>query len=70
VADLELGISDALDDPALSGDDRAVFESLRSILRDARQASDVSLLRRNIIVLEGARRTRRSRRASSPTPRT
>jgi hypothetical protein len=63
VADLELSINDALDDPSLSGDDRAVFDSIRGILRDARQAPDVALLRRSIIVLAGSRRTRRRRKA-------
>lgn len=66
IADLELSISDALDDPALSTDDRAVFDSLRGILREARQATDVALLRRSIIVLEGARRPRRTRKTPSP----
>lgn len=64
VADLELSIRDALDDPSLGRDDRAVFDSLRDILRDARQAPDVSLLRRSIIVLAGSRRTRRRRKAT------
>ena len=64
ISDLELSISDALDDPSLNSEDRAVFDSLRGILREARQATDVSLLRRNIIVLEGARRARRPRRSS------
>lgn len=53
IADLELSISDALDDPTLPAEDRAIFESIRDILRDARRAKDVSLLRRNIIVLKG-----------------
>ncbi len=66
VADLELSISDALDDPMLGSDDRAVFDSIRAILRDARQAPDVSLLRRSIIVLAGSRRTRRRRKAPRP----
>lgn len=66
VAELELSISDALDDPQLSSDDRAVFDSIRGILREARQATDVALLRRNIIVLEGARRARRTRKTTRP----
>lgn len=69
VADLELRISDALDDEALSADDRAVFAAVRAILRDARHAQDVALLRRNIIVLQGVRRTRR-RSSSAAPPRT
>ncbi|MGV3516477.1 hypothetical protein [Luteitalea sp.] len=67
IADLELSITDALDDPTLSRDDRVVFDAIRSILREARQASDVALLRRNIIVLEGARRPRRSRKPAPAT---
>lgn len=53
IADLELNISDALEDTSLPQDDRAVFESILGILRDARRAKDVSLVRRSIIVLEG-----------------
>ena len=53
VADLELNISDALEDATLPSEDRVVFESIRRILRDARRAKDISLLRRSIIVLEG-----------------
>lgn len=66
ISDLELSIGDALDDDSLSRDDRAVYDSLRSILREARQANDVSLLRRSIIVLEGPRRSRRSRKTARP----
>jgi len=64
IADLELSISDALDDTALNKDDRAIFESIRSILREARQATDVALLHRSIIVLEGAKRAPRPRKTS------
>jgi hypothetical protein len=56
IADLELTLNDALEDRSLTAEERQVFESIRTILKDARQSSDVRLLRRNIIVLEyGAR---------------
>ena len=59
VAELELSIQDALDDRELAADDRHVFEAIREILRDARRSKDVSLIRRNIIVLESAGGARR-----------
>lgn len=62
ISDLELSISDALDDPSLHHEDRAVFDSIRGILREARQSSEVALLRRTIIVLQGARRSPRARK--------
>jgi hypothetical protein len=52
VSDLELMLNDALDDRTLHATERQVFEAIRAILKDARRASDVRLLRRNIIVLE------------------
>lgn len=57
---LQLSLSDALEDPEMDAADRAVYENLRNILRDARRSSNVSLQQRQIIVLE-ARRTRRDR---------
>jgi hypothetical protein len=58
IAELELTLQDALEDKDLVGDDRAVFESIIAILKDARRSRDVILHRRNIIVLEsnGTRR--------------
>jgi hypothetical protein len=70
VADLELSISDALDDPTLGSGDRLIFDSIRGILRDARQAPDVTLLRRSIIVLAGTRRAARRRKPSTADPAT
>ena len=74
-ADLELTIEDALDDRALSRRDRAVFKAIAEILRAARRSTDVTLQRRNIIVLESRRparpanatgtRTRRSESAAA-----
>jgi hypothetical protein len=52
IAELELLLGDAIDDPKLAPEDRKVFEGIRRILKDARQSTDVSLLRRTIIVLE------------------
>ena len=52
IAELELTLQDALEDRGLTGDDRAVFESIVAILKDARRSRDVTLHRRNIIVLE------------------
>jgi len=52
IADLELTLQDALEDDDLTGDDRAVFETIVGILKDARRSRDVTLHRRNIIVLE------------------
>jgi hypothetical protein len=52
IAELELTLQDALDDPALAGEDRAVFQAIVTILKDARRSRNVSLHRRNIIVLE------------------
>jgi hypothetical protein len=52
VAELELLLQDALDDPRLSADDRVVFEAIGSILKGARRSKGVTLLHRNIIVLQ------------------
>lgn len=52
IAELELTLQDALEDATLAGDDRDVFEAIVAILKDARRSRDVSLHRRNIIVLE------------------
>lgn len=57
VADLELRVTDALDDTTLPPADRECFEGLRAILRDARRNDDVALLRRNIIVLQSDTRS-------------
>lgn len=58
-AAVELKIADALADKRMSRADRRIFEAIAEILRTARHSKDVTLLQRNIIVLE-ARRTRRS----------
>ena len=55
-AGLELKIADALDDRDLPRADREVFEAIGDILKSARRSSDVVLLQRSIIVLEGRRK--------------
>ena len=55
IADLELRLHDALEDTSLAPADRATFEAIRAILRDARRSEQVVLLRRSIIVLESRR---------------
>ena len=52
---LELTIQDALDDRSLPESDRAVFEAIRGILRTARRSDKVTLLQKNVIVLETGR---------------
>ncbi len=74
VSDLELILYDALDDRQLSPADRQVFEAIGNILKDARRSDDIKLLRKNIIVLESARRSRAKAPATkavrtSETPR-
>ena len=70
-AALELKLDDALEDATLPAKDRAVFEGIVRILKEARRSGDVELRQANIIVLEGpqrvapaapARKTSRSRR--------
>ena len=52
---LELMIQDALDDRSLPETDRAVFEAIRGILKTARRSDAVTLLKKNVIVLETGR---------------
>ena len=52
---LELTIQDALDDKSLPEGDRAVFDAIRGILKSARRSDTVTLLQKNIIVLETGR---------------
>jgi hypothetical protein len=56
IADLELRLTDALDDKGLTDDDRRLFEGVLAILRDARRSDDVRLLQRSIILLEASKR--------------
>ena len=55
---IELRLADAMADPDLTGEDRAVFVELADILRRARRLGEQSLQQRNIIVL---RRTKVAR---------
>ena len=66
IADLELHLTDALDDRALPDSDRSLFEGVLNILRDARRSNDVTLLQRSIILIET---TKRPRAVSSTAPR-
>jgi hypothetical protein len=52
ISDLELTLNDVLEDRTLPSDERHLFESISTILRDARRSNEVTLLRRSIIVLE------------------
>jgi hypothetical protein len=45
----------ALDDGSLSTEEKAVYETMSEILREARQSGDISLEARQIIVLEAVR---------------
>jgi hypothetical protein len=67
---VELRIEDALEDTELAPADRAEFAAILEILKSARRSGDVTVLRRNIIVLEGRRRPRTARavRAAKKTP--
>ena len=51
VSEFELRIGDALGDPALDGHDRALFETLATILKTARRDDGVIVQNRSIIVL-------------------
>jgi hypothetical protein len=52
IAQLELRIQDAIEDPRLSRADAEIFQSIGRLLRDARRANDVAVQQRHIIVLE------------------
>ena len=65
-ADVELTIADALDDPGLGPQDRAIFEAINNILKDARRSDAIVVRQRNIIVLEAQpRRAPQSARKAS-----
>lgn len=67
IAELELLLYDALDDPTLEREDRKVFEGIGAILKEARRSNDVALLNRSIIVLESSERPQRT--ATAPPRR-
>jgi hypothetical protein len=58
IAQLELRIQDAIDDPALPHADAKVFDGVGRLLREARRSKGVAVEQRSIIVLE-ARSTRK-----------
>ena len=60
-ADVELTIADVLEDPSLEPQDRAIFEAITKILKDARRSEAIVVRQRNIIVLEA-----QPRRAPQP----
>ena len=62
IAELELLIEDALEDKHLPAADREIFQAIRGILKTARRSDSITLLQRNVIVLE-------TRRAAAPTRR-
>ena len=68
VAEFELKIADVLEDPRLPRTDRDIFAAIGDILRTARRSDEVSLLQRNVIVLE-TRRPASRRHAGPPTGR-
>jgi hypothetical protein len=51
-ARLELKIQDELEAHGLPAEDARIFEGIRNVLQEARRSKSVSLLQRNIIVLE------------------
>lgn len=53
----ELLIADSLEDVHLRAADRAIFTGIADIMRTARRSSHVALRQRQIIVLEGRRRS-------------
>lgn len=63
-AGLELMIDDALEDKRLSRADRNIFKAISGLLRDARRSTSVTLLQRQIIVIETRGRRRTPRGAS------
>jgi hypothetical protein len=68
-AAFELMIGDALEDPQLTQADRAVFEGIVHILKEARRTSQVSIRQSHIIVVEDRGRTRKSTAARSQRTR-
>lgn len=69
VAALELRLDDALEDAALPAADRAVFQGVARILKEARRSRQVTLRQPNIIVLDGRRRRAGSAVTTAAPPR-
>jgi hypothetical protein len=70
VPQVELRVADAVSDPELSANDRTLFESLGTILRESRRSPALELQRRSIIVVKHAKRAGRTTRGSSAGRRT
>src|SRR5436190_99669 len=64
---LDLQIQDALDAGRLPAEDARVFEAIADILKSARRSGSVTLIQRNIIVLESSRPARH--RLQPPIPK-
>lgn len=58
IPELELQLQDQLEDPELAPADRAIFEQISLMLRDARRSTSVAVRRRNIVVFDTISRTR------------
>lgn len=56
IPQLELDLRDVLDDKSVKGRDRAVFEAVAEVLRDARLSHALTVVERSIIVFERGRR--------------
>ncbi len=69
VPQVELRVADAVSDPGLSPDDRQLFESLGTILRETRRSPSLEVQRRSIIVVKHAKRAGRTARASAAAGR-
>lgn len=65
VAEFEVMVGDALDADGIAPPERAVLESLRDILREARRSRRVRLRERSIIVLESRSPGTTKRRAAA-----
>ena len=65
VAEFEVMVRDALDADDMTAPDRAVLESLRDILREARRSRRIKLRERSIIVLESRSPGTSKRRAAA-----
>jgi hypothetical protein len=63
IAQLELRIQDAIDDPGLSRADAQIFEGIGRLLRDARRDKNVTVRQRHIIVLESRTARRKPSRS-------
>jgi hypothetical protein len=68
VPQIELRVGDALEDAALAAPDRAVFEALADILRNARRSESMVLRQRSIIILQRARPRARAAAAAGVRP--